>query len=218
MKTLKQTVSEGKAYLNGYSNGINAVRKCISQVRGMNYDERKKYFRGITDFNEIMYVYDILDIITIVDEYNISKKRKKKKLEGTFISLFKTDYERGLTDAWECARRLTHPRYGGYCDSEQKKIFGYENSDDVLTEYSASEAIQKIKEYEEKQKQLDEFEIGDEVIDIYGSKGCVTSYDDDELCILYHNGTVGRSTKSSYSKTGRCFPYLISVLNEMEGE
>jgi len=136
--------------------------------------------------------------------------------DGTFADKVKEAYDNGLTDAWECARRLTHPRYGGYRDSEQKKIFGYENSDDVLTEYSASEAIQKIKEYEEKQKQPNEFEIGDEVISKYGNKGCVTSYDDDELCVLYRDGTVGRLPKCTYQKTGRQFPFLVAVLNEMK--
>ena len=62
----------------------------------------------------------------------------------------KACYEQGLNDAWEAARKLTHPNYGGYYEDTKLKIFGYRNSDDVLTMLSASEAIAKIKEYEEK--------------------------------------------------------------------
>lgn len=66
-------------------------------------------------------------------------------------------------------------------------------------------------------KEIDnEFEIGDEVISIYGSKGCVTGFHDDELCVLYRNGTVGHSTKCTYKKTGRQFPFLVAVLNKMK--
>lgn len=63
----------------------------------------------------------------------------------------KACYEQGLNDAWEAARKLIHPRYGGYYDDTKLEIFDYRNSDDVLTMLSASEVIAKIKEYEEKQ-------------------------------------------------------------------
>jgi hypothetical protein len=129
------------------------------------------------------------------------------------LMLFKTDYDRGLNDAWECARKLTHPRYGGYRDSEEKEIFGYDNSDDVLTNYSASEAIQKIKEYEEKQK--NEFQVGDEVMNPWGRKGYVSCMNDDELFVIYPGGTTGHSTKCTYEKTGRHVPLLAEWLEQM---
>ena len=62
-------------------------------------------------------------------------------------------YQKGLDDAWEVARKLTHPRYDGYRDDDKKKIFGFIESDLVLMKMSASEAIEKIRAYEEKQKQ-----------------------------------------------------------------
>ena len=62
-------------------------------------------------------------------------------------------YQKGLDDAWDAARKLTHPRYDGYRDDEKKEIFGFIESDLILIKMSASEAIEKIREYEEKQKQ-----------------------------------------------------------------
>lgn len=75
----------------------------------------------------------------------------------------KQNYERGLNDAWECARKI------GKVNWLTLKQIGFEIKDkeknpswDVVMEYSASEAITKIKEYEEKQTD-DKIKVGDEV-------------------------------------------------------
>ena len=68
----------------------------------------------------------------------------------------KTAYNRGLNDAWEVARKLVHPRLGGYTEEQKQRIFGtYVSSDSSLQNFSASEVIAKIKAYEDKQKQDD---------------------------------------------------------------
>ena len=77
----------------------------------------------------------------------------------------KQNYERGLNDAWECTRKI------GKVNWLTLKQIGFEIKDkeknpswDVVMEYSASEAITKIKDYEEKQKQTDDkIKVGDEV-------------------------------------------------------
>lgn len=65
-------------------------------------------------------------------------------------------YQKGLNDAWECARKINKL---SWLTLEQ---MGFEIKDrsknpswDVIKEYSASEAIAKIKEYEGKQKQTE---------------------------------------------------------------
>ena len=66
----------------------------------------------------------------------------------------KKAYENGLNDAWECARKITLSACdGGIAIESFKEVFGatYYN---VIKDCSPSEAIAKIKEYEEKQKSI----------------------------------------------------------------
>lgn len=61
-------------------------------------------------------------------------------------------YVKGLNDAWECARKLVVAKTIEEWDSiyEYMNVANYIN---IFEKYSASEAIEKIKEYEAKQKQ-----------------------------------------------------------------
>ena len=61
-------------------------------------------------------------------------------------------YDAGLDDAWECARKICT----NWCISDAclAEIFGKGHTiDDIMRLNSASEAIAKIKEWEEKKKQ-----------------------------------------------------------------
>lgn len=60
-------------------------------------------------------------------------------------------YQKGLSDAWEAAKKIVlSVDEGGLSVQDLSKIFESEGSHYVLRKYSASEAINKIKEYEEK--------------------------------------------------------------------
>ena len=63
-------------------------------------------------------------------------------------------YERGLNDAWECARKIgTEIKDGGIDIYTLKEIFGKEATTvSIFRDYSAKEAIAKINTYEDKQK------------------------------------------------------------------
>ena len=95
-------------------------------------------------------------------------------------SCVKSAYKKGLNDAWECIKKLVFDKNdGGLTFTEIAEIFDGERlSAEILESYSASEAIAKIKEYEEKQNQADnEIKVGDEVVDgkVFNSgKGIVT--------------------------------------------
>lgn len=61
-------------------------------------------------------------------------------------------YESGLNDAWECARKMMlSDEDDGIALSDILKIFGMTQYS-AIKRFSASEAIAKIKEYEDKQK------------------------------------------------------------------
>ena len=60
----------------------------------------------------------------------------------------KEDYNRGLNDAWECAKKLCQSEKYGGLEEHCAEIFNRQDTFDVF-DYSASEAITKITEYEE---------------------------------------------------------------------
>ena len=68
--------------------------------------------------------------------------------------LEKDAYQRGLNDAWECARTIFCTSHG-----ELERIFDLEEDDNgllwVYHEYTASEAIEKIRKYEQEKEEQD---------------------------------------------------------------
>lgn len=70
-------------------------------------------------------------------------------------------YEDGLNEAWEAARKVVCDE--GYNYTELERIFGKKSPSRILETLTASEAIAKIEEYEEKQK-APVFKTGDRVL------------------------------------------------------
>lgn len=86
--------------------------------------------------------------------------------DGTFAAKVKEAYENGLNDAWECARKIATA--DGLSLEELEEIFDFCSMNAILERFSVSEAIAKIKEYEEKKAERNvspdnELHIGDEV-------------------------------------------------------
>lgn len=131
-------------------------------------------------------------------------------------------YEQGLKDAWECARKIEAPtKEGGVSGHELAQMFKegavlYK----IFVNYSAREAITRIKEYEEEQGKAAEIKIGDEVTDDEGWKGVVTFINPDGkyLVVALQDGNAIRWKKESFKKTGRYFPQIAEVLKQMQEE
>ena len=67
-----------------------------------------------------------------------------------------TAYNRGLNDAWDAVRKIIEPADdGGYSFNVLDTIFGESSISSILKHNTVSEAIAKIKAYEDKQKQDD---------------------------------------------------------------
>jgi hypothetical protein len=82
--------------------------------------------------------------------------------DGTFAAKVKEAYNNGLNDAWECAKKIVTDT--GLKYTELEEIFGCTSMNSLLTRFSASEAVARIKEYEGRQKKVDDkIHIGDEV-------------------------------------------------------
>lgn len=136
------------------------------------------------------------------------------------------EYDLGLNDAWECARKLMlGENDGGISIEESRKIFGV-GYYSALSNYSASEAIAKLKEYEEKQKPVEDAEIkvGDEVIYCGGgahdgSVGVVLGAENSWREVRFKScwNCVG-VWKDSLTKTGRHFDSIEKVFEELGNE
>lgn len=125
-----------------------------------------------------------------------------------------TMYEQGLNDAWECAKKLVWKT--GILELRRMGILG-ENDHEaakVLAEYTASEAIEKLRDYEAKK---DEIKVGDEVIDSNEILFVVTEVHMETATVMNCVGHSYQLRKSGLKKTGRHFP-IEDILEQMRGE
>ena len=119
-------------------------------------------------------------------------------------------YQRGLDDAWEAARKIVlSPDEGGTSLPDLFAMFGNGPMQAVFRNYSATQAIAKLKDHEEKRKADDEIKVGDEVkrklASENDSRGIVTKEWGDIYYIMWSDGSSGKWYKDSIVKTGRHF-------------
>lgn len=117
-------------------------------------------------------------------------------------------YQEGLSDAWEAARKVV-----ALSTVDRRKVFGSEYMYSILEKHTASEAIEKLKAYE----QEEQIQVGDEVITASG-KAVVTGVGPVHFEYVYADGSNGYDEVKNVKKTGRHFPEIASVLEKMRGE
>lgn len=114
---------------------------------------------------EIMKEYE--DAFKGISVYSVSED---KKLMVDFVAIEELEdaqkeideaYQRGLDDAWEAARKIVTWPDRSLINSD---TFDLDPGESIFTKYSASEAIAKLKAYEEQQKADDEIKVGDVVM------------------------------------------------------
>ena len=178
---------------------------------------------------EIMKEYE--DAFRGISVYSVSED---KKLMVDFVALEELEdaqkeideaYQRGLDDAWEAAKKIFgYEKDGGIPIDEIGKVFGYaEDAEfctaDIIRHNTVSEAINKIKAYEEKQKADDKIEVGDEVKRKTALKnergGIVTKEWKDIYYIMWSDGSSGQWDKDRVVKTGRHFD-IASILEDLQ--
>lgn len=140
-----------------------------------------------------------------------------------------SSYELGLDVAWDAARKIMLDE--GYSKEELGYIFSdYDNPlhaidfHGILRDHSASEAIEKIKAYEEKKREEEEtsdLHIGDEVtfLTIGGEiiTGVITGeYHDTHEFRIMRATDGGECYCCKAKRTGRHFPEIAEVLKKME--
>lgn len=179
---------------------------------------------------------NIVENLTPYTEPDTEKVRKEAYEQGKMdayvedsknITMLKKEaeeaYQRGLSDAWEAARKLVlDSNHGGLTNYDIEEIFGVDEEQAIIN-YSASEAIEKIRQYKQKQEEI---HLGDEVTFLpNNAKGIVTEchvpdvlYGDNDKYAVWCGGTMEYVLKQHLTKTGRTFPEIAEVLQKMKEE
>jgi len=126
-------------------------------------------------------------------------------------------YEQGLSDAWETARKIAiSEESGGLTCREMQRIFCTDETDEIF-DMSASEAIEKIRQYE--QEKEEQIQVGDEVRNIEkGWIAVVSNIDGECMTLMDATGALGDGYHvNRFTKTGRRFPEIAAVLEKMRG-
>lgn len=125
-----------------------------------------------------------------------------------------TDLEQIKEDVWKCAGKIAY-----MYSEERKKVFGENLIQNIYDIYSASEAIEKIRQYE--QEQDAEIKVGDEVCpreaeydDMIVTRLWKDDYDSDCIDAIGFDGRIGSFLVSRVSKTGKHYE-IATVLEKM---
>lgn len=165
----------------------------------------------VEGFNALTFDENDLDKLDLLDDDYINKHY------GMFQD---AAYQKGLEDAWEVAQKLAlNKTDGGMSNEKMRDIFGFQAVYDIFKNHTASEALEKIREYEEKQKTKDEIKVGDEICrkDRADCKVVVTGINTDNSydCINWQ-GTSYTFARDEVIRTGSHFPQIAEVLERMK--
>ena len=128
------------------------------------------------------------------------------------------DYVKGLHDAWDIAKLLRHPSYpGALYDKEKEKIFGFRESDQILTHVDPVEALERFNKFKAENASINP---GDEVIYTDPTEGhtkryVITCVENDRYGWIDEEGHTGCFDGRMFHKTGRFFPEIKKLKEAM---
>jgi hypothetical protein len=128
------------------------------------------------------------------------------------------DYVKGLHDAWNIAKLLRHPSYpGALYDKEKEKIFGFRESDQILTHVDPVEALERFNKFKAEKASINP---GDEVIYTDPTEGhtkryVITCVENDRYGWIDEEGHTGCFNGRMFHKTGRFFPEIEKIKEAM---
>lgn len=138
------------------------------------------------------------------------------RIKGDVDYIADEAYRKGLSDAWECARKINCiPSDGGMSGIELDDIFNMDSNCTIMKDFSASEALEKIKAYEDEHK----IRVGDEVKAWYGN-AIVTCVNEKAKTanFFYKTGESGCDYLKNIERTGRHFDEIEAMMEKMRGE
>ena len=201
------------------------IRKTIENIKDM-----KAQVGGLNNYLSILEGMIRSDYQKQVDEAYQRGYDKgyadKTNNDEVCNELAKDIYQRGLNEAWEAARKIVlSPDEGGTSLTDIYVMFGNNGSmQRVFRSYSASEVIEKLKAFENKQKADDEIKVGD-VVERYisgkfDSTGIYLGEAGDYWNCLFWTGAVFTTfayPKNQFKKTGIHLG-IDKIMEEMKNE
>lgn len=176
-----------------------------------------EYLYRVLGFNALVFDENGLDKLDRLNDDYINENY------GIFQdAAYQKGFEAGTNTAWDVAKKIVNMDAG-----EQYACFSRYFSIDIFSLYTASKALEKIREYEEKQEI--KYEVGSEVTYNDGnriSKGVIISANSDEYGeIIYkilwnssestYAGQGDKKWMRNFTLTGRYFPQIAEVLEQM---
>ena len=132
----------------------------------------------------------------------------------------------GRNEAWDAAKRIIGDSGDDtlYC-KDLMELFGSDDYDIIMRHFSATEVIEKIREWEEKQKQQTDSEIsvGDEVYTLDETYHSVVTniydnYGRKKAVVITQSGKWDVDDIEHLHKTGRHFDEIEYILKQMGGD
>ena len=141
-----------EAYDKAYADAVyNCSEGCshVEQVR------QKAYKEGVEDGKRLCPAPEVCNDMAYQKGLSDGKNQDAKD----FADMYDSGYSEGLKDAWEAARKLLFNKSSGgigFNAKTIKEVFGVSDDFEVLRDYSAAEVIEKIRQYEQAQKELEQ--------------------------------------------------------------
>lgn len=129
-------------------------------------------------------------------------------------------HECGMKEAVDCILKIyLSPENGGYSKDTLKKIFCESAFSSIISDFSIMEIVEKMKLYEEQNKEKKEFRLWDEVTELThkDTKFIIVDIGGNYITGLYENGLIS-AHRRYWKKTGRNFPQIAEILKEMRCE
>lgn len=172
---------------------------------------------------ELNWLAPVVDLPSFT-EPDLEQIRKEAYEEGYKDGLqlniddarLKEEYQQGLNDAWEAARKII-----GMPESDLLDLFDgvYSTlctSVQVILKYDAFDSIHRIKKYEDSKLEIT---VGDEVKTEDGLKMVIAALINKDFAGLSDDGKfMFGELDGTITRTGRHFPEIATVLKKMRGE
>lgn len=143
-----------------------------------------------------------------------------KEAEDHYDDGYSDGYDVGLDDAWKAARKIHRMSDGDILDLFPDCYASVCTAAQAILKYDASEAIAKIKEYEDGKQEI---KVGDEVVGVFSDGSKTRPFVFIRGSQEYYFGLYSDTGEfcqggMNMRKTGRHFPEIAAVLEKMRGE
>lgn len=128
----------------------------------------------------------------------------------------KEEYQQGLNDAWDAARKIISMPESDLLDLFDNVYSTLCTSVQVILKYDAFDSISRIKKYEDSKLEI---MVGDEVETEDGMKMVIVALINKDFAGLGDDGKfMFGELDGTITRTGRHFPEITTVLKKMRGE